>query len=82
MTGITLNLASIADAEHLAQQMERAISDSAVDVIARAGELSDKHMLRIQHLYHSNIKISVIDTDFVHGPSVSASRQSRSSRRR
>jgi len=68
MTGVTLNLDTVADAEHSAQAMERAINDPAVHVIVRSDELSDKHMLRIQRLYHGNLKISVIDTDFVHGP--------------
>ena len=68
MTGVTLSLDTVADAEQSAQDMERAINDPAVHVIVRSDELSDKHMLRIQRLYHGNLKISVIDADFVHGP--------------
>ncbi|MDB5906247.1 MAG: gyrB, partial [Massilia sp.] len=68
MTGVTLNLETVADAEHSAQAMAKAINDPAVQVIVKSDELSDKHMLRIQRMYHGNVKVSVIDADFVNGP--------------
>jgi DNA gyrase subunit B len=68
MTGVTLQLDTMAEAEQSAQTMEKAINDPAVQVIVRSDELSDKHMLRIQRMYHGNVKVSVIDADFVHGP--------------
>jgi DNA gyrase subunit B len=68
MTGVTLNLDTIADAEQSAQTLVKAINDPAVQVIVKSDELSDKHMLRIQRMFHGNVKVSVIDADFVQGP--------------
>jgi DNA gyrase subunit B len=68
MTGVVLNLDTVADAEQSAELMRNAINDPSVQVIVRSDELSDKHMLRIQRMYHGNVKVSVIDADFVNGP--------------
>ncbi len=68
MTGVTLNLDTVTDAEQSAQTMMTAINDPAVQVIVKSDELSAKHMLRIQRMYHGNVKVSVIDADFVAGP--------------
>jgi len=68
MTGVTLNLDSVADAEASAQAMRDAIKDPTVEVIVRSDELSDKHMLRIQRMFHGNVRVSVIDADFVDSP--------------
>jgi DNA gyrase subunit B len=65
MTGVTLNLDTPADAEQSAQSLMQAINDPSVEVIVRSDELSDKHMLRIQRMYHGNVKLTVIDADFV-----------------
>ncbi len=48
--------------------MSAAINDPSVQVIVRSDELSDKHMLRIHRMFHGNVKVSVIDADFVSGP--------------
>jgi DNA gyrase subunit B len=68
MTGVTLKLDSMADAEVSAQAMRDAIKDPTVEVIVRSDELSDKHMLRIQRMFHGNVRVSVIDADFVDSP--------------
>ncbi|GAC1405999.1 MAG: DNA topoisomerase (ATP-hydrolyzing) subunit B [Burkholderiaceae bacterium] len=68
MTGVTLDLATIEAARASATAMAAAIHDPSVEVVVKSDELSDKHMLRIQRLYHGNYKISVIDADFVSGP--------------
>jgi len=68
MTGVTLQLDTIADAEKSAATMAAAINDPAVHVVVSSDELSDKHALRINRLFHGNIKVSVIDADFVNGP--------------
>lgn len=68
MTGVTLKLDSLADAEISAQAMRDAIRDPSVEVIVRSDELSDKHMLRIQRMFHGNVRVSVIDADFVDSP--------------
>jgi DNA gyrase subunit B len=37
-------------------------------VVVRSDELSDKHMLRIQRMHHGNVRVSVIDADFIDSP--------------
>jgi DNA gyrase subunit B len=68
MTGVKLQLDTLADAEASAAAMTRAINDPSVEVLVKSDELSDKHMLRIQRRHFGNLKVSVIDADFVHGP--------------
>ncbi|HEX2530222.1 MAG TPA: DNA topoisomerase (ATP-hydrolyzing) subunit B [Burkholderiaceae bacterium] len=68
MTGVTLNLDSAEQAERAAQALAQAINDPSVEVIVKSDELSEKHLLRIQRLRHGNVKVSVIDADFVAGP--------------
>ena len=68
MTGVTLDLSDTDHAEQSAQALKAAINDPSVEVIVRSDELSAKHMLRIQRMFHGNLKISVIDADFVQGP--------------
>ena len=68
MTGVTLDLDTLELASQSAQIMAQAINDPAVEVVVSSDDLSDKHMLRIQRRFHGNMKISVIDADFVHGP--------------
>ena len=68
MTGVTLKLDTVADAETSAQSMREAINDPTVEVIVRSDELSDKHMLRIQRMFHGNVRVSVIDADFIDSP--------------
>ncbi|MGI4850082.1 MAG: DNA topoisomerase (ATP-hydrolyzing) subunit B [Janthinobacterium lividum] len=68
MTGVTLNLETLQGAEQSAAAMTQAMADPTVQVIVKSDELSDKHMLRIQRMFHGNVKVSVIDADFVQGP--------------
>ena len=68
MTGVKLNLNTAADAEASAAALKASINEPGVDVLVRSDELTDKHTLRIQRLYHGNIKVSGIDADFVNGP--------------
>ena len=68
MTGVKLDLSTLAEAEASAAALKAEINDAAVDVLVRSDELTDKHMLRIHRMYHGNIKVSGIDADFVSGP--------------
>ncbi|PUA17853.1 DNA topoisomerase (ATP-hydrolyzing) subunit B [Glaciimonas sp. PCH181] len=65
MTGVTLELDTVENAELSAQALTKEIGDPAVNVIVKSDELTEKHQLRIQRMYHGNIKASVIDSDFV-----------------
>lgn len=68
MTGVTLNLDSTDAAQRSAAALKAAINEAGVDVIVRSDALTDKHVLRIQRLYHGNIKVTGIDADFINGP--------------
>ena len=68
MTGVTLKLDTHADADASAAALQKAINDPSVEVVVTSDELSDKHILRIQRRHFGNLKVSTIDTDFVHGP--------------
>ncbi len=68
MTGVTLDLATVESSEASAQALAAAINDPFVQVVVRTDELSAKHMLRVQRRHHGNLKVSVIDAEFVDGP--------------
>jgi DNA gyrase subunit B len=67
MTGVTLDLSNAELAQQSAEEMSKSINDPAVEVVLRVDELSDNRMLRIQRRLHGNMKVSVIDADFVRG---------------
>ena len=68
MNGVTLQLDTLANAEASARALADAMNDPTVTVHVTSDELSDKHMLRINRVFHGNIKATVIDADFTHGP--------------
>ncbi|MBC7489674.1 MAG: DNA topoisomerase (ATP-hydrolyzing) subunit B [Glaciimonas sp.] len=65
MTGVTLALDTVENAALSAQALTKEIGDPTVNVIAKSDELTEKHQLRIQRMYHGNIKASIIDSDFI-----------------
>jgi DNA gyrase subunit B len=64
MTGVTLQLDSADNAAISAKAMTDAINDSAVKAIVREDEVTGTFSLRIERLFHGNIKVSSIDYDF------------------
>jgi DNA gyrase subunit B len=68
MTGVILNLDTTEAAEQSAQALSAEINDPAVEVSVSSDPLSARHMLRIARRHHGNLKLSVIDAEFVHGP--------------
>jgi len=67
MNGVTLDLSSAEAAEKSAMALATAISDPDVKVTVSSDDLSAKHMLRVERRHHGNLKISVIDAEFVRG---------------
>ncbi|WP_312519934.1 toprim domain-containing protein, partial [Massilia sp.] len=65
--GVVLDLTSLQNAEASAKAMEAAINDPAVKVKVKSDELSEKHGLRIERIYHGNVQVTGIDADFVAG---------------
>ncbi len=67
MTGVTLDLDSIEAATASAAALSAAIGDPAVKVTVSSDELSARRILRIERTFHGNLKISVMDPEFVRG---------------
>ncbi|MBD8544816.1 DNA topoisomerase (ATP-hydrolyzing) subunit B [Oxalobacteraceae sp. CFBP 8761] len=65
--GVALDLTTLDNAEASAQAMEKSINDPAVKVKVRSDDLSEKHALRIERIYHGNVQVTSIDADFVAG---------------
>ncbi|OWP36871.1 hypothetical protein, partial [Pseudomonas nitroreducens] len=68
INGCRLNLDDADSANASAEALTRAINDPAIEVVVRSDELSAKHSLRIQRRHFGNMKVSVIDAEFLHGP--------------
>jgi DNA gyrase subunit B len=67
MNGVTLDLSSAEAAEKSAMALATAISDPDVKVTVSSDDLSAKHMLRVERRHHGNLKLSVIDAEFLRG---------------
>jgi DNA gyrase subunit B len=65
MTGVVLKLDNAEHAEQSAQELTKAMNDPAVKAVVRSDELSGAFSLRIERMYHGNVKVSSIDADFV-----------------
>ena len=68
MTGVTLALDTDAETQQSAQTLATTIDDPSITVEVRTDELTGKHALRLLRQHHGNVKVSVIDADFVAGP--------------
>ena len=64
MTGVTLQLDTAENAAISAKAMTDAINDSAVKAIVRTDDVTGTFSLRIERMFHGNIKVSSIDYDF------------------
>ena len=67
MTGVNLSLDSQEHAEASATALTAAINDPAVKALVTTDELSGAFGLRVERLHHGNIKVSLIDADFIDG---------------
>jgi DNA gyrase subunit B len=67
MNGVTLDLSSAEAAEASARSLAATINDPSVKVSVSSDNLSAKHMLRVERRYHGNLKLSVIDAEFLRG---------------
>ncbi|MBS1187849.1 MAG: gyrB [Burkholderiaceae bacterium] len=65
MTGVKLNLETLADAQESAKALADAIGDPLLRVAARLDEASDENVLQIERMVHGNVRVSVITPDFV-----------------
>ncbi len=67
MTGATINLDDAARAEESAQRLSAAIADPTVKVVSVYNLQSEEYKLCIERLVHGNVRVTVIDDDFVQG---------------
>jgi DNA gyrase subunit B len=74
MDGVALNLDDQTQAQASAVALEAALNkdiqpglNSSIAVRADFDSHHEKHFLRIERQHHGNVKVSVIDADFVHG---------------
>lgn len=67
MTGTTLNLDTEDSAEKSAFALSKAINDPTVQIIAQFNQVSEEYKLCIERMVHGNVKVCVIDDDFVQG---------------
>jgi DNA gyrase subunit B len=68
MNGVTLDLSSREAAETSAQALATAINDPMVRVAVKMDALSAAHRLRIERQHHGNLRLSVIDAEFIDSP--------------
>jgi DNA gyrase subunit B len=65
--GVELNLDSEAAAQASATALGRAIANPNIQVAAHQDESTEHWQIVIRRQHHGNFKVSVIDSDFVHG---------------
>jgi len=65
MTGVTLQLDTAANAQATAEAMKAAINEPSVNVVVTSDELSERFGLRIERMYHGNVRVSSIESDFI-----------------
>ena len=68
MNGVTLDLSSEVAAEASASALASAINDPLVRVRVNLDELAATPQLRIERRHHGNLRVSVIDAEFVDSP--------------
>ncbi|MCX7218687.1 MAG: DNA topoisomerase (ATP-hydrolyzing) subunit B [Burkholderiales bacterium] len=64
MTGVTLQLDTAENAAISAQALTATINDTAVKAIVRTDDVTGTFSLRIERMFHGNVKVSSIDYDF------------------
>jgi len=69
--GVEINLEtaeSTADsARRLAEAMRDPVSGNGVEVVPQFDEATERHRLSVQRMHHGNVRVSIIDADFVNG---------------
>jgi DNA gyrase subunit B len=65
--GVTLNLDDAIHSQKSADDLASALDQSIFQVFPQFDEQTDKHRLMIHRRHHGNVKVSIIDRDFVHG---------------
>lgn len=65
--GVALNLDDAALTQQSAEDLRSALVDKGIEVFAQFDDVTNKHQLLIHRQHHGNVRVSIIDEDFVHG---------------
>ncbi|MDH4396241.1 MAG: DNA topoisomerase (ATP-hydrolyzing) subunit B [Limnobacter sp.] len=65
--GVTLNLDDAINSQKSADDLVSVLDQEIFQVFPQFDEQTDKHRLMIHRRHHGNVKVSIIDRDFVHG---------------
>ena len=69
--GVEIDLSSgeaaAASAQRLSDAMHEAVAGNGVEVVAEFDEAHEQHRLLVRRMHHGNVRVSVIDADFVQG---------------
>ncbi|CAB3666795.1 DNA topoisomerase (ATP-hydrolyzing) subunit B [Achromobacter pestifer] len=69
--GVEINLesadATADSAKRLADAMRDPVSGNGVEVVPQFDEATERHRLSVQRMHHGNVRVSIIDADFVNG---------------
>lgn len=65
--GVVLNLDTADNTKKSAEALNAVLDSEHVQVFAQLDERTDKNQLLIHRRHHGNIRVSLIDQDFVHG---------------
>jgi DNA gyrase subunit B len=65
--GIELDLDSAEAAKATAERLQGVLDPTEVSVFAQFDEQSDKHRVLVHRRHHGNVRVSTIDSGFVHG---------------
>ena len=69
--GVEINLetaeSTAESARRLADAMRDPVSGNGVEVVPQFDETTERHRLSVQRMHHGNVRVSIIDADFVNG---------------
>jgi len=66
LRGVSIDLTRRETAEASAEALERAIGGDAIAVAPHFDQKTDRYQVRIERTRHGNVRMSTIDTEFVH----------------
>ena len=76
LRGVEIDLSSRQRAEASAEALERAIGGDGVAVAPHFDQKTDRYQVRIERSRHGNVRMTTIDTEFVHSGDYAQIRQS------
>ena len=69
--GVEINLetaeSTAESARRLTEAMRDPVSGNGVEVVPQFDEATERHRLSVQRMHHGNVRVSIIDADFVNG---------------